>query len=201
MIYKILKRTFDILFSFLGFIILIPLFTIISIGIKITSKGPIFFRQVRVGQNFKEFNIYKFRTMIIDAEKNGPQISINNDKRITWIGSLLRKYKLDELSQIINVFLGDMSLVGPRPEVPRYVKMFKKDYQTILRVKPGITDIVSIEYISENELLSGENNPEIKYLKEIMPAKLKLSKKYIDNKSILFDFTIIIKTIISIFNK
>jgi lipopolysaccharide/colanic/teichoic acid biosynthesis glycosyltransferase len=195
-----LKRIFDIVFSLLGLIILLPVFLVIAIIIKMDSKGPVFFRQVRVGKDGKEFKILKFRTMVVDAEKKGMQITVGRDSRITKSGHFLRKFKLDELPQLINVLLGDMSFVGPRPEVPKYVAMYDEKQINVLKVKPGITDLASIEYKDENTLLGQSDDPEKTYIEEIMPRKLKLNIEYIMNLSIIFDTKLIFKTIYKIMN-
>lgn len=194
----IFKRIFDIVFSLIGLIILIPVFLIISIIIKLDSKGPVFFKQVRIGRNGGEFRIYKFRTMVTDAEKKGMQITTERDKRITRVGYILRKYKLDELPQLINVLIGDMSFVGPRPEVPKYVELYNDSQKAVLKLKPGITDIASIEYRNESKLLGESDNPEKIYIEEIMPAKLRLNMEYIRNISVFYDVKLIIKTIFKI---
>jgi len=193
---KLVKRIFDLICSTLGLIVLSPVLIGIAIKIKTGSDGPVFFKQVRVGQSNKEFKILKFRTMVVDAEKLGKQITVGNDNRITKIGALLRKYKLDELPQLINVFKGDMSLVGPRPEVPRYVQLYNEEQRKVLEVKPGITDLASIRYRDENDLLGGVANPEEFYINTIMPDKLALNLQYINRNNIFFDVYIILKTII-----
>ncbi|MDU7215301.1 sugar transferase [Clostridium sp.] len=193
---KILKRLLDIVASGIGIIILSPILIIISIIIKITSRGPIFFKQVRVGKNEKKFKILKFRTMIVDAEKVGKQITVGNDPRITRIGYFLRKYKLDELPQLINVFIGNMSLVGPRPEVPRYVELYSNEQRKVFNVKPGITDLASIRYRDENDILGKVDNPDRYYIDVIMQDKLNLNLEYIDKGNVFFDIFIIIKTIV-----
>lgn len=193
---KLVKRIFDLICSTLGLILLSPVLIGIAIKIKTGSDGPVFFKQVRVGQESKEFEILKFRTMVVDAEKLGKQITVGNDNRITKIGAFLRKYKLDELPQLINVFKGDMSLVGPRPEVPRYVKLYNEEQRKVLDVKPGITDLASIRYRDENELLGGVANPEEFYINTIMPDKLALNLHYINRNNVFFDIYIILKTII-----
>ncbi|NFT91747.1 sugar transferase [Clostridium botulinum] len=193
---KIVKRIFDFVCSTLGIIILSPIFILISIMIKTGSDGPVFFKQIRVGEEGKDFEILKFRTMVVDAEKLGKQITVGNDNRITKIGSFLRKYKLDELPQLINVFKGDMSLVGPRPEVPRYVKMYNDEQRKVLEVKPGITDLASIRYKDENALLGKAENPEEFYINTIMPDKLALNLEYINKSNVFFDIYIIVKTIL-----
>ncbi|MFT8342958.1 MAG: sugar transferase, partial [Clostridium beijerinckii] len=172
---KVVKRIFDLICSTLGLIVLSPILIVIAIRIKTDSDGPVFFKQIRIGEKNKEFEILKFRTMVVDAEKLGRQITVGNDSRITKIGAFLRKYKLDELPQLINVFKGDMSLVGPRPEVPRYVKMYNEEQRRVLEVKPGITDLASIRYRDENDLLGEAENPDDFYINTIMPDKLALN--------------------------
>ena len=193
---KVVKRIFDFICSTLGLIILSPVFIVIVIKIKTDSNGPVFFKQIRVGEKEKEFEILKFRTMVVDAEKLGRQITVGNDSRITKVGGFLRKYKLDELPQLINVFKGDMSLVGPRPEVPRYVKLYNEEQRKVLEVKPGITDLASIRYRDENDLLGEAENPDDLYINTIMPDKLALNLVYINKNNIFFDIYIILKTII-----
>ena len=189
------KRVFDAIAAGLGLLFLFPVFIVIAVLIKIEDGGSVFFRQERVGQNWKTFRIYKFRTMVENAEKLGAQVTTGDDPRITRIGRFLRKYKLDELPQLINVVKGEMSLVGPRPEVPRYAKLFKQDYDEILKVKPGITDFASIEYKDENELLRGVSDPEKVYVNKILPEKIRYYKKYIEKISFLTDFALIIRTL------
>jgi lipopolysaccharide/colanic/teichoic acid biosynthesis glycosyltransferase len=193
---KIVKRIFDLICSTLGLIVLSPVLLVIAIRIKTGTDGPVFFKQIRVGERSKEFEILKFRTMVVDAEKLGRQITVGNDSRITKIGAFLRKYKLDELPQLINVFKGDMSLVGPRPEVPRYVKLYNEEQIRVLEVKPGITDLASIRYRDENDLLGEVENPDEFYINTIMPDKLALNLEYINKNNIFLDIYIILKTII-----
>ena len=181
----IIKRIFDIVASLGGLIILSPMLIIVAICIKLDSKGPVFFKQKRVGKNKKIFEIYKFRTMVTDAEKLGKQITVGNDSRITRVGKFIRKCKLDELPQLINVVKGEMSLVGPRPEVPRYVELYDEYQEQILLVQPGITDYASIEYRNENDILGNSSNPEETYIEEIMPTKIELNMKYIRNISLI----------------
>lgn len=192
---KFIKRIFDIICSGLGLIVLSPFLLFVAIKIKNESDGPIFFKQIRVGENGKEFQILKFRTMVVDAEKLGRQITVGNDSRITKIGAFLRKYKIDELPQLINVLKGDMSLVGPRPEVPRYVNMYNEEQRKVLEVKPGITDLASIRYRDENELLGQAENPDEFYIKTIMPDKLALNLEYIRKSNVFLDIYIIFRTI------
>lgn len=193
---KAIKRIFDVICSSLGLIVLSPMLIIVTILIKKGSDGPVFFKQIRVGENEKEFLILKFRTMVVDAEKLGKQITIGNDSRITKIGILLRKYKLDELPQLINVFKGEMSLVGPRPEVPRYVKLYTEEQRKVLKIKPGITDLASLRYKDENELLGDKQDPEAFYISTVMPDKLSLNLEYMKKNNVIFDIYIIIKTIV-----
>ncbi|CEP81797.1 sugar transferase [Paraclostridium sordellii] len=193
-----IKRIFDIVTSFIGLILLSPILIIIAVFIKLDSKGPVFFKQKRVGKNKQIFEIYKFRTMVIDAEKLGKQITVGNDNRITKIGKFIRKCKLDELPQLINVLKGEMSLVGPRPEVPKYVELYDVYQEQVLLVQPGITDYASIEFRNENELLGKSKNPEATYIDEIMPTKIELNLLYIKNISLLEDFKLIFNTILAI---
>lgn len=193
---RIAKRVFDIIASGLGIIVLSPVLIIIAFIIKKESDGPVFFKQIRVGQKGGKFEIFKYRTMVVNAEKLGRQITVGNDSRITKIGGFLRKYKLDELPQLINVFKGDMSLVGPRPEVPKYVEMYTEEQKKVLEVKPGITDLASIRYKDENELLGTAEDPDDMYINTIMPDKLSLNLEYIDKSNVFLDIYIIIKTIV-----
>ena len=189
-----LKRIFDTTLSLFGLIILLPFMLIIAILIKIDSKGPIFFKQIRVTKGGREFKILKYRTMRVGSDKYS-QITVGKDERITKIGSFLRKYKLDEIPQLINVLIGDMSLVGPRPEVPKYVALYTDEQKEILKVKAGITDYASIEFSDENDLLASEKNPEEAYIEKIMPKKIELNKKYLSEISVLTDIRIILLTI------
>ena len=189
-----LKRIFDIILSLFGLIILFPFMLMIAILIKLDSKGPVFFKQVRVTKNGREFKIFKYRTMKIGSDKYS-QITVGKDDRITKIGMFLRTYKLDEIPQLINVLLGDMSLVGPRPEVPKYVALYTEEQKEILKVRAGITDYASIEFSDENNLLSSEEEPEKAYIEKIMPKKIELNKKYLSEISILTDIKIILLTI------
>ena len=167
---------------------------IIAILIKLDSKGPIFFRQVRVTKNGREFKILKYRTMRVGSDKYS-QITVGKDSRITKVGDFLRKYKLDEIPQLINVLIGDMSLVGPRPEVPKYVALYTKEQREILKVRAGITDYASIEFSNENDILANETDPEKAYIEKIMPRKIELNKKYLSEISVMTDIKIILLTI------
>ena len=184
-----LKRLFDIFFSLLGLIILATIFLIIAILILVDSRGGLFYKQLRVGYNNTDFKLFKFRTMEAGADTKGLITVGSRDSRVTLIGYYLRKYKIDELPQLFNVLIGDMSLVGPRPEVRKYVNMYTKNQLRVLSVKPGITDYASIEYSNENEVLGKVNNPDELYITEIMPAKLALNVKYIDEKNTFKDIS------------
>ncbi len=173
-----LKRLFDICLATLGLVLLSPLLLLFAIAVKLDSRGPVFFRQERVGRGFRPFRIFKFRTMVVDAPQRGGQITAgHDDPRITRVGRFLRRWKFDELPQFLNVVKGEMSLVGPRPEVPRYVEMFRSDYAEILTIRPGITDLASIKYRDEAGLLAGSANPEQTYVQEILPQKLALAAR------------------------
>jgi lipopolysaccharide/colanic/teichoic acid biosynthesis glycosyltransferase len=199
--YNILKRFFDIIASVFALCGLSPLMLIIAIIIRVTSRGHVLFRQERVGKDFKIFRIYKFRTMIHKADRKGPLISTKDDSRITAFGHFLRKYKLDELPQLINVLSGDMSIVGPRPEVQQYVKHYEKDYREILKIKPGISCIASIKYRHESKILNGVPDPEEFYLRKILPEKIRYYKIYLKNQKIGVDLMIILNTLFSIIKK
>lgn len=193
-----MKRAFDFIFSFIGLILLSPIFLIISLLIALSSKGGVLYKQTRVGKDNIDFKVYKFRSMIVDADKKG-LLSIGKDgrdPRITKIGYILRKYKLDELPQLINVLKGDMSLVGPRPEVRKYVDLYDDNQKEILKVRPGITDIASITFKNENDLLSQSPNPEDYYIQEIMPKKISLSLEYVKTRTLIKDIKLIFKTIL-----
>ena len=193
-----MKRFFDIFFSLIGLIFLLPVFVLIAFFVKITSPGGVFYSQKRVGKNGVDFSLFKFRTMRTGSDQKGLLTVGGRDSRITGLGYFLRKYKLDELPQLFNVLKGDMSLVGPRPEVRKYVSMYNTEQMAVLSVKPGITDFASIEYVDENELLGKSPDPEKTYAEEIMPAKLKLNLKYIQQQNMVTDLKIIIETIFKI---
>ncbi|MFN5630189.1 MAG: sugar transferase [Bacteroidota bacterium] len=192
------KRIFDIISSFFFLVLIFPLFILISILIKIDSKGPIFFKQIRVGKNNKDFLLLKFRTMRVD-QKNSSLITVGNDSRITNVGNFLRKYKLDEFPQLINILKGEMSVVGPRPEVRKYVDMYSISQLEILSVKPGLTDPSSIKFSNESELLGTAENPEKYYIETLMPLKILISLKYIRTQSFVGDLRIIFQTFSKIF--
>ena len=197
-----MKRLFDFIASFFGLILLTPTFVLSALWIKIDSRGPIFFRQERVGFQGSLFRIHKFRTMVLDAEKKGKQITVGADSRITTVGGFLRKYKLDELPQLIDVLVGNMSLVGPRPEVSKYIDYYSDDEKhDVLSVKPGITDNASIEFRDESELLTSSKDPEATYISEVLPRKIALYRKYVRERSFFGDVVIIFKTIFLIISK
>ena len=190
------KRIFDLFFSFLGVLFLAPLFLLISILIKLDSPGPVFFRQERVGRFGKIFRILKFRTMCLDAEAKGHQITVGADPRITKFGHLLRKIKIDELPQLFNVIVGDMSLVGPRPEVPRYVDLYPAMLrELVLSVPPGITDYASVEFRDESTILGLAVDPEKAYIEEVLPVKLHHYQRYIAERSLWVDLKLIMNTV------
>lgn len=189
-----MKRLFDIVASGLGLLVLSPLFLILAIWIKLDSKGPVFYRQVRVGRNNKDFRIYKFRSMRVGSDKGSLVTIGGHDPRITKSGYFIRKFKFDELPQLINVFVGDMSLVGPRPEVRHYVDYWTPEQMHVLNVRPGITDPASIKFRNENELMEQAEDPEKYYIEVIMQQKLKLYLEYVNNHSFFGDIGLIFKT-------
>lgn len=193
-----MKRLFDIVASACGLILLSPLFFIASVWIKLDSIGPVFYRQVRVGRYNKDFKIFKFRTMRVGADKGSLVTIGGRDPRVTRIGYYLRKFKIDELPQLINVFIGDMSLVGPRPEVRHYVNYWTSEQLHVLDVRPGITDPASIKFRNENELMESAEDPESFYINVIMQEKLKLYLKYVHNASFWYDIKLIFKTIYTV---
>ena len=193
-----MKRFLDIVLSSIALIVLSPLFFIISIIILIESNGGVFFRQTRVGKDNHDFSLLKFRSMKQNADQQGFLTVGANDLRITRFGNFLRKYKLDEFPQLINIIKGDMSIVGPRPEVRKFVNLYQNEQLNVLSVRPGLTDYASLHYINESELLATSENPEELYINEIMPHKIELNLQYIQNQSIKEDFTIIFKTLRSI---
>lgn len=190
-----IKRCFDFFFACLGFAVLFPFLIIVAIVIRIDSKGSVIFIQNRVGKKNKDFSIYKFRTMYKKSEANGLLTIGNSDTRVTRVGYFLRRYKIDEFPQLINIILGDMSFVGPRPELRYYVNFYNNEDLIILSVRPGITGLASLHYRNEVELLKNVQNPETYYINTIIPDKLSFNKKYIKNQSFLLDLKIIIKTI------
>ena len=189
-----MKRIFDIIFSFFGIIFLSPLLILIIFLMKVTSKGPVIYKQVRVGRNNKDFSIFKFRTMFIDSDKFGLLTVGDRDPRVTSLGYYLRKFKLDELPQLFNVLNGDMSFVGPRPEVRKYVDLYNNIQIQVLNVRPGITDLASIEFRNENELLSSQEDPDSYYINVIMPKKIQINLDYLKESNLFKDVWVIIKT-------
>lgn len=198
---SLVKRFFDIITSFFVLLLLLPLFILITFFVKLDNPGPVFFIQQRIGRNFRSFRLYKFRSMVVDASKKGLAITTGGDLRITKIGKLLRKTKMDELPQLWNVLKGDMSIVGPRPEVKKYVEMFKDDYKEVLKVKPGIADYATIEFRDEESVLKKFQNPEDGYIKEVLPVKIKLYNRYLKNRGFFTDLKLIFLTLWKIVRK
>jgi len=195
-----LKRLFDIVFSLFGLILISPLLLVVAVLIKISSPGPVFYRGERIGRSGKSFRIFKFRTMVADAENLGGPSTAGDDPRLTKIGNFLKKYQLDELPQLINVMAGDMSLVGPRPEVKIYIDMMTEEERSvILSTKPGMTDLASLWNFHENEVLKGSADPEKTYMEKIRPTKIKFQLEYVKTRSFMLDLKIIIKTIMKLF--
>lgn len=190
-----IKRIFDIVCALIGIVILMPVFLCISLAIIINSGFPVFYRQSRVGKHNRDFKLFKFRTMHSGADKKGLLTVGGRDPRVTAVGYYLRKYKLDELPQLFNVLIGNMSLVGPRPEVRKYVELYNEEQKKVLSVTPGITDLASLKFIHENDLLAKSPDPEKTYIEEIMPEKLALNKEYIQHHSFGMDLKIIFATL------
>jgi len=191
-----MKRAFDIVIAFFGLLLLSPVLLVVAFLIWRDSGHPIFFTQERIGRQFRPFFIYKFRTMVKDASQRGRAITVGDDPRITRVGRLLRKTKIDELPQLLNVLKGEMSFVGPRPEVRHYVDLFRADYEKILTIRPGITDLASLKYRDESTLLGQSQNPEEEYLKRLLPEKIMLAKAYLEHSSFFFDLQLIFKTVL-----
>ena len=196
-----LKRLFDVVFSVVGLIPLFPILLLISILIKLDSKGPVLFIQGRVGKNNTDFNIYKFRTMRVQSDKKGLLTLGNNDSRITKMGYFLRRYKMDEFPQLINILKGDMSFVGPRPELRYYVNFYNDDAMKIFEVRPGITGLASLKYRNEVELLKAAKDPEEFFIKTIIPDKLKYNKEYLRKQNFFFDLKLIGLTVVKVITK
>lgn len=196
-----MKRAFDIVVSAVTLAVLSPIFLIIALAILTTMGWPIFFRQTRIGKDSKAFKIIKFRTMVKKADKQGLPITTGQDPRVTAIGRILRKTKLDELPQFLNVLWGQMSLVGPRPEVPRYVRMYSRKQMRVLSVKPGLTDPAAIAYRDEETILAGYDDPEKAYIEQIMPDKLKLNLSYIEQASFAGDLALLFRTFTKLFDR
>jgi lipopolysaccharide/colanic/teichoic acid biosynthesis glycosyltransferase len=190
-----MKRAFDVVASLAGLVVLLPLLLLVALLIKLTSPGPVFFRQVRAGRGGRPFRIIKFRTMTADAPSRGPTITVEGDPRITPVGRVLRRTKVDELPQLLNVLAGEMSLVGPRPEVPHIVDRFPEDYRELLTVRPGITDPASLRFASEEQILSSVGDWERHYQEEVLPEKIRLSREYLRSATFLSDLRIILATV------
>lgn len=188
------KRLADISISLIGLVVLSPLFLVTAVLIRIDSPGPVFFRQVRIGRDFRPFAIYKFRSMVVEAGERDFQLATQSDRRVTRFGRFLRRSKVDELPQLINVLKGEMSLVGPRPEAGRYVEMFRRDYEEILKVRPGMTDLASLKYRDEAELLGRSDDAEDEYVTRVLPDKIRMAKDYVARSSLRFDLLLIAKT-------
>ncbi|MBQ2676103.1 MAG: sugar transferase [Clostridia bacterium] len=194
------KRFFDFVIALMVFIVFLPIYIVCAILIKCTSEGPVFYRQVRVGRYGKEFRIFKFRTMVVNADKIGTQITVGDrDPRITKVGYLLRKTRLDEFPQVLNVLCGDMCLIGARPEVPKYVDAYTDEMMATLLLAPGISGMASLEFKNENEMLEGKEDPEKCYIEEILPIKMGINLKYIENMSLWLDIKILVRTFIAVF--
>ncbi len=189
-----MKRLFDIIASGLGLIVLSPLFAVLAVWIKADSKGPVFYRQTRVGRNNRDFRLYKFRSMRPDSDKLGLITVGGHDPRVTRSGYYIRKYKLDEFPQLINVFIGNMSLVGPRPEVRKYVDMYTPEQMRVLTVRPGITSLASIRYRNENDILAAAKDPDHCYIEQVMPDKLAIDLEYVDRATLWNDIRLIFST-------
>jgi len=190
-----LKRVFDFIAAFIGLLLLSPILLVIALWIKFSSKGPLFYTQKRVGKDFKEFDIYKFRSMVVNADKIGPSVTSSDDSRITEVGKFIRKTKIDELPQLLNVLKGDMSLVGPRPEVMQFVAKKRDEYKKVLSVRPGITDNAAIEFRDEETIMNAYEDKEKAYLDIILPKKIKLYYNYIDNISFTNDIKLLLHTL------
>ena len=193
------KRLFDIIGAVVGLVILSPILAVLATWIKLDSEGPVFYRGIRVGRGERPFPIYKFRTMVVDAEQVGGPDTAEDDPRITGSGTFLRKYKLDELPQLINVLTGEMSFVGPRPEVQERIALYSEEEKAILSVRPGITDYASIEFSNEGEILAGSDDPAKAYLEKIKPEKVRLGLEYVNSRSLWVDLRILARTAIVIF--
>ena len=193
-----MKRILDILCSFCVLVLMLPVWLVVALLIVLESRGGVFYVQKRVGKDNRDFNLYKFRTMRPDADSKGLLTVGARDSRITRVGYFLRKYKIDEFPQLLNILKGDMSIVGPRPEVRKYVDLYTPEQMRVLTVRPGLTDYASIRYVNENEVLAASDDPERTYIEEVMPAKLALNLQYIENQSLKEDFKLIFKTFTAI---
>lgn len=196
-----MKRMFDVVMSGLGLLVLSPLFAVVAVWIKLDSPGPVFYRQIRVGRNNRDFRLFKFRSMRVGSDRKGLITVGGHDPRVTRSGYFIRKYKLDELPQLINVLIGDMSLVGPRPEVRKYVDMYTPEQLHVLDVRPGITSLASIRYRNENELLDRAEDPDRCYVEEVMPDKLRIDLEYVADRSFAYDLKLIFRTFWEVVSK
>lgn len=192
---RAVKRLFDVVCSLLGLVLLAPVFLVVAILVKFDSKGPVFFKHERIGKDFRPFRVYKFRTMHEGAEQHGSSVTVGSDERITKLGRLLRRTKIDELPQLLNVLKGDMSLVGPRPEVKKYVDLYEQEYRRLLAVRPGITDPASLRYSEEEKVLALSPDWEEDYRTRVLPDKIRLSLQYVENHSLGTDLSLILRTI------
>jgi lipopolysaccharide/colanic/teichoic acid biosynthesis glycosyltransferase len=197
-IYAASKRAFDLLLAGLGLLVISPVFILAALAIKLDSAGPIFFLQERIGRNFRPFSIYKFRTMVVGADRRGGQLTVGSDPRVTRVGRWLRHAKIDELPQLINVLLGDMSLVGPRPEVAKYVEMYHDEYALVLSVRPGLTDPASVKYRDEASMLAASPDPEWEYVHRILPDKVALAREYVARATLSSDLVVLVRTLLRI---
>ena len=193
-----IKRLIDAVLASVALVLLTPVLLVVAVLIKLDSAGPVFFRQERMGKDVQPFFIYKFRTMVRDAPQKGGPLTFGRDPRITRLGGWLRKTKLDELPQLLNILGGDMSFVGPRPEVRRYVEMYPREFKQILQIRPGLTDLASLKYRDESEFLGSFENAEEAYVKVILPDKIRLAQQYLERSSVLFDMSLICKTLLKV---
>jgi lipopolysaccharide/colanic/teichoic acid biosynthesis glycosyltransferase len=196
----VIKRTFDIVLSVVVLVLCSPLLLLAAVAVKLDSPGPVLFAQERIGRRFRPFRILKLRTMRADAERLGPPITVGDDRRVTRAGRVLRALKLDELPQFLNVLRGEMSVVGPRPEILRYVSLYRDDYAEILRVRPGITDLASLKYRNEAQVLADVDDPERVYATDVLPDKIRLAKETIARSSLAFDIALVVRTMIRVLN-
>ena len=195
---RAVKRTLDIAFSFAGLVALLPVMLLVAVAVKLDGSGPVFFRQERVGRGGEIFRIWKFRTMELAAESQGPSITVASDKRVTRVGRWLRKWKLDELPQLINVIVGSMSLVGPRPEVPRFVASYDEDQRGVLEFRPGITDPATLAYLGEEDILGDVADWELYYESTVIPHKIAANLRYMASATITSDLVVLVRTVLRI---
>lgn len=195
------KRIFDVLVAVSALILLAPLLILVALLVWVTSPGPVIFDQERIGLRGQPFRILKFRSMVNGAAGQGPSVTASNDARVTPVGAVIRKLKVDELPQLLNVLAGEMSLVGPRPEVRKYVEMFPEDYELIHSVRPGITGVASVEFANEAEILAGADDPEAEYVANVLPEKLEMERRYVENQSLFGDLRLIVATVFAILNR